>query len=53
VRQFRQDIPIWEAKRFLARPILCEGDGKIAGFRRWAEQFYATSREPEAAASHG
>jgi len=40
VRQFRQDIPIWEAKRFLARPLLCEGDGKIASFRRWAEQFY-------------
>ena len=41
VRQFRQDIPIWETKQFLARPTLCEGDGQIAAFRRWAGQFYA------------
>jgi hypothetical protein len=42
VRQFHQDIPIWEAKRYLARPVLCDGDGEIGKFRRWARQFYAT-----------
>jgi len=42
VRQFGQDIPIWESKRYLARPVLCDGDGAIAGFRRWAGQFYGT-----------
>jgi cytochrome P450 len=40
VRQFHQDIPIWETKRFFERPILCEGDGQIAALRRWARQFY-------------
>ena len=46
VRQFGQDIPIWESKRYLARPVLCDGDGAIAQFWRWATQFY-----PESAAS--
>jgi nitrite reductase/ring-hydroxylating ferredoxin subunit len=41
VRQFRQDIPIWEAKTYLPRPILCDGDGAIGPFRAWASQFYA------------
>ena len=40
VRQFGQDIPIWQSKRYLERPVLCDGDGAIAGFRRWAAQFY-------------
>jgi hypothetical protein len=39
VRQFRQDIPIWEAKTYLPRPILC--DGAIGQFRAWATQFHA------------
>jgi nitrite reductase/ring-hydroxylating ferredoxin subunit len=43
VRQFHQDIPIWEAKQFLAQPMLCDGDGPIAPYRRWAQQFYADS----------
>jgi phenylpropionate dioxygenase-like ring-hydroxylating dioxygenase large terminal subunit len=43
VRQFGQDIPIWESKRYLPRPLLCEGDGAMAGFRRWATQFYPQS----------
>lgn len=44
VRQFRQDIPIWEAKQYLPRPVLCDGDGSIGSFRRWARQFYGASR---------
>jgi len=39
-RQYAQDIPIWESKRFLAKPLLCEGDGPILAIRRWFEQFY-------------
>jgi nitrite reductase/ring-hydroxylating ferredoxin subunit len=46
VRQFRQDIPIWEAKAYLPRPILCDGDGQIAAYRRWASQFYAAPLAP-------
>ncbi len=39
-RQFSQDIPIWENKIHLTRPVLCDGDGPIALLRRWARQFY-------------
>jgi phenylpropionate dioxygenase-like ring-hydroxylating dioxygenase large terminal subunit len=31
------------SKRYLARPLLCDGDGAIAGFRRWATQFYGAA----------
>ena len=41
IRQMEQDIPIWENKAFIKRPILCDGDGPILRFRRWAQQFYA------------
>ena len=40
-RQVEQDIPIWEHKIHQANPILCDGDGPIAQFRRWFSQFYA------------
>ena len=40
VRQVEQDIPIWENKVFRERPILCDGDGPIAKYRRWFSQFY-------------
>ena len=41
VRQMEQDIPIWETKRYLERPLLCDGDGPIGAYRRWTRQFYA------------
>jgi phenylpropionate dioxygenase-like ring-hydroxylating dioxygenase large terminal subunit len=37
----QQDFAIWEHKRFRARPALCDGDGPIGEFRRWARQFYS------------
>lgn len=40
VRQMNQDIPIWEHKRYLPKPMLCDGDGPIPEYRRWASQFY-------------
>ena len=40
VRQVEQDIPIWENKTFRESPLLCDGDGPIAKFRRWFGQFY-------------
>jgi len=46
-RQYRQDIPIWENKRYLERPVLCEGDGPIGAIRRFYRQFYVDA-EPEA-----
>lgn len=41
VKQMNEDVPIWENKTYHARPVLCDGDGPIAEFRRWAERFYA------------
>ena len=41
VRQVEQDIPIWEHKKYLPQPILCDGDGPIGQYRRWFKQFYA------------
>lgn len=39
-RQLEQDIPIWENKIYIDPPVLCDGDGPIGKFRRWAKQFY-------------
>ncbi len=36
----RQDLAIWENKRYLDPPALAEGDGPIGKFRTWAHQFY-------------
>ena len=40
VRQVNQDIPIWEHKAYHEHPMLCDGDGPIAKYRRWFRQFY-------------
>ncbi|NND67629.1 MAG: Rieske 2Fe-2S domain-containing protein [Halioglobus sp.] len=36
-----QDIPIWNNKSYVPDPILCDGDGPIAKYRKWFTQFYA------------
>ena len=41
VHQVEQDIPIWENKVYLESPVLCDGDGPIAQYRKWFQQFYA------------
>ena len=40
-RQFDQDIPIWEHKRYQPSPALAPSEKPITEFRRWAKQFYA------------
>ena len=40
VRQVEQDIPIWNHKTYRPSPVLCDGDGPIAQFRKWFAQFY-------------
>jgi len=40
VKQTNEDIPIWENKVYRERPVLCDGDGPIAQYRRWCQQFY-------------
>jgi 3-ketosteroid 9alpha-monooxygenase subunit A len=39
-RQVQGDIRIFEHKRHVPEPLLCDGDGPIPLFRRWTEQFY-------------
>jgi hypothetical protein len=41
-RQFEQDVPIWENKRFVDSPALASYEKPITEFRAWAAQFYAT-----------
>lgn len=39
----QQDFPIWENKIYREDPLLCDGDGPISAYRRWAQQFYPKS----------
>ena len=48
-RQLEQDIPIWENKIQYEKPLLCDGDGPIAIFRRWCTQFYSWPEDKQAA----
>jgi hypothetical protein len=38
-----QDIPFWETKHHIEKPLLAEGDGPIGVYRRWCRQFYETN----------
>jgi phenylpropionate dioxygenase-like ring-hydroxylating dioxygenase large terminal subunit len=40
-RQLDQDKVIWDRQRYLAKPVICDGDGPILRFRQWYRQFYA------------
>ncbi|WP_372864198.1 Rieske 2Fe-2S domain-containing protein [Spongiibacter sp.] len=46
VGQLEEDKPIWENKIYRPLPILCDGDGPIAKFRKWYSQFYAGGFDP-------
>jgi 3-ketosteroid 9alpha-monooxygenase subunit A len=37
--QFANDRPIWENKAYWTRPALCDGDGPLATYRKWIQQF--------------
>ena len=39
-KQFDEDRAIWENKKYYARPMLCDGDGKFGVYRRWMSQFF-------------
>jgi len=39
-RTIAQDIPIFNNKVYRSEPLLCDGDGPIMQYRRWARQFY-------------
>ena len=38
--EIEQDIPIWENKQYAQHPALTKGDGPIAVWRGWCQQFY-------------
>jgi phenylpropionate dioxygenase-like ring-hydroxylating dioxygenase large terminal subunit len=44
----QQDFPIWENKVYRETPRLCDGDGPVGDFRRWASQFYVGEAGGEA-----
>jgi 3-ketosteroid 9alpha-monooxygenase subunit A len=46
--QFRQDVPIWEHKTWLAKPRLTAVDGPVARYRAWFAQFYSAPAAEEA-----
>jgi nitrite reductase/ring-hydroxylating ferredoxin subunit len=39
-REIEQDVPIWENKEYSEHPVLTRGDGPIATWRSWCQQFY-------------
>lgn len=41
VGQWQQDIPVWENKVFIKKPLLVKNDGPIQRMRRWYNQFYS------------
>src|SRR5262249_7077600 len=42
-----EDAPIWKSKRYLTRPLLCDGDGPYAQLRHWTRQFFIAESEAE------
>ena len=40
VTEVESDLPLWETKRYVERPVLARGDGPIHKYRKWAKQFY-------------
>lgn len=49
VEDFAKDFPIWENKRYLAKPQLAKGDGPIGAYRNWCTQFYEPRTQVKAA----
>jgi len=40
-KQMAEDIPIWENKQYLTKPLLADGDGPLPVYRRWMRQFFS------------
>lgn len=38
--EFSRDIPVWEAKIYRQKPLLCPAEANIVRIRKWAKQFY-------------
>jgi phenylpropionate dioxygenase-like ring-hydroxylating dioxygenase large terminal subunit len=46
VEDHHADFQIWNHKIYRERPVLAEGDGDVAGFRRWFRRFYSGEPAP-------
>jgi hypothetical protein len=44
----KEDIPVWENKKYASKPVLCDSDGPIAKFRKHFSSFYVEYNEAEA-----
>lgn len=42
-QQMEEDQIIWQRKQYFERPLLCDGDGPFAKYRRWYSQFLVES----------
>lgn len=38
--EFGRDIPVWEAKIYRDKPLVCRAEANIIRIRKWARQFY-------------
>lgn len=45
IAAFGQDVEVWETKKYIANPILCDGDGPINKLRKWYNRFYLPRAE--------
>lgn len=43
--QFERDVPIWNNKIYLRKPLLVKGDGPIAQYRSWLRKNYSESSD--------
>lgn len=48
-RAIEQDFAIWENKIYRPDPPLCDGDGPVRAYRKWAGQFYSGAEAPASA----
>eukprot|EP00002_Diphylleia_rotans_P000322 TRINITY_DN10168_c0_g1_i1.p1 TRINITY_DN10168_c0_g1~~TRINITY_DN10168_c0_g1_i1.p1 ORF type:complete len:488 (+),score=60.96 TRINITY_DN10168_c0_g1_i1:377-1840(+) len=39
--QFERDVPIWNHKKYLPKPIIVKDDGPIGQYRRWFAKFFS------------
>jgi 3-ketosteroid 9alpha-monooxygenase subunit A len=46
VKQVNEDIPIWNTKRYMAVPLLVEGDGPVMAYRAQYERYYQFGDDP-------
>ena len=44
IQQAERDVPVWNHKKYMRKPMIVKGDGPIAAYRRWSKQFYSDGK---------